>query len=417
MSVNYPDFSVDRVDWDTKPVRNFLRQKSVEVGENWAETQLLSLTRRGVIERDIESGVGKYPASFEGYQIVSPGDLVFCLFDVEETPRTVGLVKQLGMITSAYTAYEVNTALADPRFLEYYFVNLDDEKRYKPFYSGLRNTIPKNALTGSRISLPPLKEQAAIADFLDVELERIDSLILAESNFISRLKERYNTLLCDLVTQGGRRGSTLVDSGVEWSPKMPKHWVMAPFFTIGHELANKNRFMQETNLLSLSYGEIVEKDINTNEGLLPESFETYQIIEELDLVFRFTDLQNDKKSLRSAISSHRGIITSAYMAFRVTGCDPHFLALQMRAWDLMKVFYAMGSGLRQSLKFSDVKWMPVLLPPPDEQREIVGEVSDYQLKIHQMVSKTEKTIELLRERRKALISAAVTGRLRIGADF
>ena len=73
--------------------------------------------------------------------------------------------------------------------------------------------------------------------------------------------------------------------------------------------------MVEDNLLSLSFGRIVRKDIDTQEGLLPESFETYQVVEPNDMIFRFTDLQNDKRSLRSARTPERGIITSAYMAF------------------------------------------------------------------------------------------------------
>lgn len=411
----YPDFSNNLVGWVTRPTRALLRLKNLQVGDQWESTQLLSLTRRGVVTRDIESGVGKYPSSFEGYQIVEPGDLVFCLFDVEETPRTVGLVKQKGMITSAYTAYEVDRTLADPRFLEFLFISWDDQKRFRPFYTGLRNTIPKNTLSGTRFSLPSLSQQRLIASYLDIELARLDSLIFQKTLLIEKLKERYESFLIERVTKG-KPGTELVDSGVEWAPEMPTHWTKVPFFTIGRELGDKNHSLQEDNLLSLSYGEIVEKDINTNEGLLPESFETYQIVEKGDLVFRFTDLQNDKRSLRSAVSRHRGIITSAYLAFRAHGCNPDFLAYQMRAWDLMKVFYAMGSGLRQSLKFSDVKWMPVLLPPQDEQIEIVNELKTYQGKIQSILSKTESAIQLLQERRKAVIAAAVSGQLEIKAN-
>lgn len=409
----YPDFSPGINEWEIRPVRYFLKQKSVPVGNAWDQTQLLSLTKLGVIDRDIDSGVGKYPASFEGYQLVDPGDLVFCLFDVEETPRTVGLVRNRGMITSAYTAYEVNRAAAEPRFLEYLFVSLDDAKQFRPFYSGLRNTIPKGTLAGTKVALPPVETQRAIADFLDDELQAIDRVIKAKLALLTQLQDWYVAYLCQAVTRGLNNTVAFESTSFEWCTQKPVHWREVPLFTLGGEVSIKNRGSKEDNLLSLSYGEIVKKDINTNEGLLPESFDTYQIIQPGDIVFRFTDLQNDKKSLRSALSREKGIITSAYLAFRVSGCSSEFLALQMRVWDLMKVFYAMGSGLRQSLKFSDVKRMPVLIPPREEQEQIVQAIQARHSKIRKLKERTENAIEILKERRSTLITAAVVGKIDI----
>jgi type I restriction enzyme S subunit len=110
-----------------------------------------------------------------------------------------------------------------------------------------------------------------------------------------------------------------------WIEEIPAHWEERPFFAVAKERRAKNIGMKEDNLLSLSYGNIVRKDINTPNGLLPESFETYQIVEPNDVVFRLTDLQNDKRSLRSAICPERGIITSAYLSVRSEGVLPGFI--------------------------------------------------------------------------------------------
>ena len=75
----------------------------------------------------------------------------------------------------------------------------------------------------------------------------------------------------------------------------------------------KNSFGREDNLLSLSYGRVIRKDINTSDGLLPESFNTYNIVEAGDIIIRPTDLQNDKRSLRTGLVKEHGIITSAYI--------------------------------------------------------------------------------------------------------
>jgi type I restriction enzyme S subunit len=194
-------------------------------------------------------------------------------------------------------------------------------------------------------------------------------------------------------------------SGIEWAEEIPQDWEVKPLLAIGHESRTSNSGGKSDNLLSLSYGEVVEKDINSSDGLLPESFDTYQVIKPNDMVFRFTDLQNDKRSLRSAISQHSGIITSAYMAFTPRDCEPGFLAYLMRSYDLTKVFYAMGSGLRQSLKYSDVKRLPVILPPRPEQRVIVEFLDHETAQIDNLIAKQEQLIATLGERRKARIAA------------
>ena len=166
--------------------------------------------------------------------------------------------------------------------------------------------------------------------------------------------------------------------------------------------------MQENNLLSLSFGRIVRKDINKNEGLLPESFETYQIVEKGDIVFRLTDLQNDQRSLRTALVPERGIITSAYVAVRVKGVHASFLAYQLRSYDLQKVFYSMGGGLRQTMKYEDLRWLPLLVPPAKEQVSIAAFLDRETTRIDALIEKKTRFIELLREKRQALITQAVT---------
>ena len=161
-------------------------------------------------------------------------------------------------------------------------------------------------------------------------------------------------------------------------------------------------------MLSLSYGNIVRKDMSSNDGLLPESFETYQIVRPSDVVFRLTDLQNDKRSLRSALVGEQGIITSAYLAVTPVFHDSRYFAFLMRAYDAQKVFYSMGGGLRQSMKFDDMKHLPVMAPTLDEQRQIAGYLDTHTAKIDTLIGKQEQLIETLAERRQAVISHAVT---------
>jgi type I restriction enzyme S subunit len=197
-------------------------------------------------------------------------------------------------------------------------------------------------------------------------------------------------------------------SGVEWLGEVPEDWSLKPVYGVASERDEDNKGMKEDNLLSLSYGSIVNKDINTSDGLLPESFETYQIVRPGDIVLRLTDLQNDKRSLRSALVTQTGIITSAYLALR-TGCiDSRYLNYLLRAYDVSKVFYSMGGGLRQSMKYGDIKRMPLVVPTKTEQLAIATFLDRETAKIDALIAEQQRLIELLQEKRQSVISHAVT---------
>lgn len=195
-----PWFGESPAAWDVIPVKQVLQMEKKVVGATWDGIQLLSLTKRGIIQRDIDSGEGKFPESFETYQIVESGDLVFCHFDVDETPRTVGMSKQRGMITSAYTRYKVNNLRALPAYLEFYFKAIDNEKLYRPFYTGLRKVVPKQFFLQSKIALPNLKEQAEIVAYL-TDLEESQMAVTKKIQEVNDLlTERRAALITAAVT-------------------------------------------------------------------------------------------------------------------------------------------------------------------------------------------------------------------------
>jgi type I restriction enzyme S subunit len=197
------------------------------------------------------------------------------------------------------------------------------------------------------------------------------------------------------------------DSGIDWVGRVPENWEVLPFYSFVDEVSQKNTGLQERNLLSLSYGRLIRKDMERLEGLTPASFEGYNIIERDDIVFRLTDLQNDQTSLRSARCTERGIITSAYVTVRPRSGSRYFEYL-MRAYDASKVFYGIGGGIRQSMKFADLKRLPVVVPPVAEMDRIADELDRETGRIDGLVARKTRFIALLREKRQALITHAVT---------
>lgn len=165
-----------------------------------------------------------------------------------------------------------------------------------------------------------------------------------------------------------------------------------------------NKRGQNKNLLSLSYGKIVRKDIESKKGLLPGSFNSYQIIQKNSIIFRCTDLQNDKKSLRVGLSMQEGIISPAYIRM---DCDttqvlPEYLFNQLHYHDsVTKVYYTMGDGLRQTLSFEDLKELDIYLPDFDEQQDIVN----YFQLLDDIILFTTKKIEKLKQTKEASLVA------------
>ena len=178
-------------------------------------------------------------------------------------------------------------------------------------------------------------------------------------------------------------------------------WESGTFSTYAKPYFISNKFVHHQNLLSLSYGKIVQKDIKANKGLLPASFDTYQIVKDGIIVFRFTDLQNDHKSLRVGIAKEEGIISPAYVCVESENIDSDFLYLQMHTYDMRKVFYSMGDGMRQTLSYNDVKEMRVFVPSLSEQKKIVEFFNDLEKVIN---NEEEKLIKLKQMKQACLVS-------------
>lgn len=184
--------------WKKLRHKNVLTEKKVIVVDTYSQYTLLSLTTKGIIVRDISSGKGKFPSDFSTYQVVKPSDMVFCLFDVDETPRTVGLSTHTGMITGAYSVYETHNVL--PEFLLHYFTAIDNKKGFKPLYSGLRKVIGKDVFARQSIYLPSVEEQKEIVAAIGASQEKCAKAMELFEQEITALDDLRTHLISDVVT-------------------------------------------------------------------------------------------------------------------------------------------------------------------------------------------------------------------------
>lgn len=399
-------------DWSVMPHKRVM-YKVKEIQEHYNGENILSLTMRGVIVRDLEAG-GKMPTSFDGYQKVYPNNLLQCLFDIDVTPRCVGLIRNEGLTSPAYSQFAMYPNGYAP-YYDYLLRYMDDRKTLLHLSKNLRSSLTETDFGAIYTCVPSsIEEQQRIAEFLDRKCAEVDEMIGLQEQIIEELKAYKQSVITEAVTKGLNPDVPMRDSGIEWIGSIPEHWEVKLLSTLFDEHKHKNSELQEANLLSLSYGKIVRKDINTSEGLLPQSFDGYNIISNGDIVFRLTDLQNDKKSLRTGLCLETGIITSAYVTIRARQklCSAYFHYL-VHSYDVCKVFYGMGDGVRQGMNYSDLRKLLLLSPPITEQQAIADYLDEKCADIDSLIQTKQSKIDSLKEYKKSIIYEYVTGKKEI----
>ncbi len=278
-------------------------------------------------------------------------------------------------------------------------------------------TIPSvniKKFISSSFTLPPLAEQEKIVSYLESKTSKIDAYVADKEKEIQLLQELKQKTIAEAVTKGLNPNVKMKDSGISWIGMIPEHWEMRKLSQVSYEHFISNKTIHHQNLLSLSYGRIIRKDINKTEGLLPASFDTYQIVEDGNIVLRLTDLQNDQKSLRVGLAKEEGIVTSAYVCLGVyNSMIPAYLYNVLHSYDIKKLFYSMGGGIRQGLNWQGLKKIDVPLPPLDEQRAIVSYIEEKCQKIDTLITELQAEIDYLKEYKQRLIADVVTGQVNV----
>lgn len=397
----------------TTIANKYVMHKEKRICDKWDGQDVLSLTMNGVIIRDILNPVGKMPTTFDGYQFAYAGELLMCLFDIDVTPRCVGRVFNDGVTSPAYSCFQLHDN-ADLGYFYYYYLMVDNTKELLHLAKNLRHSFTEEQLGQLKVPLPPLQEQSAIAAYLDTQCSKIDEIIAQAKASIEDYKQWKVSIIYEAVTKGLNPNVEMKDSGIPWIGKIPAHWYIKVLFQLVSQVKNKNKNLSETNLLSLSYGKIKRKNIDDTDGLLPASFDGYNIIENNDIVLRLTDLQNDHTSLRVGRATERGIITSAYITVRPTNSRmSEYLYYLLHAFDIKKGFYGMGSGVRQGLNYDEIKMLKLPLPPLDEQSTIATYLDTQCAKIDDLIVEKQSLIDDLESYKKSLIYEVVTGKRRV----
>ena len=298
----------------------------------------------------------------------------------------------------------------DLKFM-YYWLSMCKIDFLSQSIGGGQPNISQSKIKNQFYYRPQLSEQKVITNFLDSKCSEIDAISADIQKEIETLEQYKRSVITEAVTKGLNPDAEMKDSGIEWVGNIPAHWDVRPLYYYFAERKKKNYLGQEQNLLSLSYGKIIRKDINTSEGLLPDSFNGYNIIEPGDIVLRLTDLQNDKRSLRTGLVTEHGIITSAYVTLKAAKeVVPEYFHYLLHAYDVMKVLYNMGNGVRQGLNYSELSKMHIVAPPIDEQKNIAAYLDSKCKEIEAIIASKKQQLTVIDSYKKSLIYEYVTGK-------
>lgn len=397
--------------WSCVKIKHLLRER-VDKSEDGIGEPLSMSQKYGLIPTSQMDVVPNLATSYVGAKRTRQGDMV--LNKLKAHLGVFALSAYDGLVSPDYAVY-YGTGRADLEYLEYLFKTPLYVSEFIKKTTGVAigfNRLYTDDLFSIPAHYPPMQEQKRIVDYLKDKTLKIEQYVSARERERELLDSLKQSEIANVVTNGLNPNVRMKDSGIPWIGMIPEHWETRTLSQMArvHFISNKN--VHHQNLLSLSYGKIVCKDINTTEGLLPASFDNYQIVEDGNIVLRLTDLQNDHKSLRVGLSTQEGIITSAYLAIEAfTGILPKYLYFLLHSIDVKKVFYSMGNGLRQSLNWTELRKLKCIVPPILEQQAIVDYIVAKLSKIDSCMADLQTEIDYLKEFKQRLISDVVTGQI------
>ena len=392
--------------WKKARYKDVLSIQDEKVGKR-NDLMLLSLTKQGVIIRDLTEMKGKFPKDFESYKVVHPDNIILCLFDVDETPRTVGLSHNEGMITGAYDVFSIKNI--DKEYFLYHYLSLDDRKAMKPLYKGLRKTIPLPRLMGEHIFIPPNEEQAAIVSFLDAKTAQIDRFIAEAEREIEKLNELKQAQIAHLVTHGLNPDAPMKDSGIAWIGQIPEHWKKARYKDVLSIQDEKVGKRNDLMLLSLTKQGVIIRDLTEMKGKFPKDFESYKVVHPDNIILCLFDVDETPRTV--GLSHNEGMITGAYDVFSIKNIDKEYFLYHYLSLDDRKAMKPLYKGLRKTIPLPRLMGEHIFIPPKDEQTSIVSAINSLNKRIDMLTSQLVDQINHLKELKQRIISDAVTGKI------
>lgn len=395
-------------DWNVAPNKRVM-QKSKIICDKYNNENVLSLTMNGVIVRDLENPTGKMPLTFDGYQYVQAGNLLMCLFDIDVTPRCVGVINNDGVTSPAYSQFKL---LNDNyvRYYYYYYLYLDFTKELLHLAKNLRHSLTESQLGEIYVPVPPLETQHRIADYLDKKCAKIDAIIEKQQAVIEKLKEYKLSVITEAVTKGLTPNVEMKDSGVDWIGKTPKNWSVIKFgkiATVNSQLVSPDDYQD-------SY-QISPEHIEKNSGKLLG----YSTVKEMGVIsnnnlFHKGDILYTKirpNLNKVVIAPFDGLCSAEIYPLQTTEKTAFILFMLLSDYFVSQVSIVIQDRVKMpKINRNELANIWCCLPPLEEQETIAEALKNKLMKINLLLDKKQNLINKLTAYKKSLIYEVVTGK-------
>lgn len=391
--------------WKVMP-NKYLMHKKKEICPVYNGEDILSLTMKGVIVRDLDAG-GKMPASFDGYQRLEPGNLLMCLFDIDVTPRCIGLIKQAGLSSPAYSQFvlcdDVNAA-----YYCYYYTMLDNDKTLLHLAKNLRHSLTEDQLGAIPVIVPPTDEQHRIADFLDAKCAEIDALTADIQAQIDTLEQYKRSIITETVTKGLNLDAEMKDSGVFYMAPMNASWRLTKIGYICTKLSRS--FVSEDTALICSNKGKVQIRADDLTGIMVSDDNAMQGIRAGDIAIHGMDTWHGA----IALSEYDGKITRVVHVCDSTE-DKRFVVYYMQHLAFQGVYKLISNGVRGNTSdfrsWDKVRDIWIAIPETKEEQAAICDYLDSQCTaVEEVIATKKEQLEVLGEYKKSLIFEYVTGK-------
>ena len=407
--------------WEVVRTKNIFCIGKELVGTDSVNTQLLSLTTKGIKQVEIGSTSGKVPDSYDTYQIVHKNNLVFCLFDLDCSAVFSGVSSYDGMISPAYKVLSMQDGYY-PQFYGYWFDYIFDGRKYKYLSKNIRYSLTYDEFAALGIIAPSYIEQQKIAEFLDRKCGEIDELVALQEKMIEELKAYKQSVITEAVTKGLNPNAPMKDSGIEWIGKIPEEWEM---YRIKYNTFLKGRIgwqgLNSSDFIDEGYCLITGTDFDNKGGIIWErcyKISKERFYEDTLLHVKQGDLLMTKDGTVGKMAyiselPEEASLNSHLLIIRQTTdqISNKFLYWTMLS-DVFKRFcsiYQSGS-IMNSISQTTLGMFCCYSPTLPEQQAIADYLDKKCAEIDELVAVKQQKIETLKEYKKSLIYEYVTGK-------
>lgn len=397
--------------WSCVKVKHLLRER-VDKSEDGIGEPLSMSQKYGLIPTSQMDVVPNLATSYVGAKRTRQGDMV--LNKLKAHLGVFALSAYDGLVSPDYAVY-YGTGRADLEYLEYLFKTPLYVSEFIKKTTGVAigfNRLYTDDLFSIPAHYPPMQEQKRIVDYLKDKTLKIEQYVSARERERELLDSLKQSEIANVVTKGLNPNVRMKDSGIPWIGMIPEHWEIRRWGNAFIENKDINTNLENTDAFQFNYGSLVRKKRTYKAEEDAETYSKYMVLKPKDIVINGLNLNYDFVSQRVAISAENGIITSAYISMHPRkNVNAQYFCFLFKTMDAKKLFHSMGTGIRLTLSFAELKKQYIPIPPIEEQQAIVDYIEAKLSKIDSCMADLQAEIDYLKEFKQRLISDVVTGQI------